>query len=60
MKARQHPAIVKRPCQLSMTLETPELTRMNTAERQAMILRLAQLFLQAGGMRIMEASDDER
>lgn len=60
MKARQHPAIVKRPCQLSMTLETPELTRMNTAERQAMILRLAQLILQAGGMRIMEASDDER
>lgn len=37
-----------------------ELTRMNTAERQAMILRLAQLILQAGGMRIMEASDDER
>jgi len=60
MKARQQPAIVKRPCQLSMTLETPELTRMNTAERQAMILRLAQLILQAGGMRIMEASDDER
>lgn len=60
MKARQHPAIVKRPCQLSMTLETPELTQMNTAERQAMILRLAQLILQAGGMRIMEASDDER
>jgi len=60
MKARQHPAIVKRPCQLSMTLETPELTQMNTAERQAMVLRLAQLILQAGGMRIMEASDDER
>ncbi|MEF0941648.1 hypothetical protein QDY28_15875 [Rhizobium sp. BR 362] len=59
MKARQHPAIVK-PCQLSMTLETPELTRMNTAERQAMILRLAQLILQAGGIRIMEAGDDER
>jgi hypothetical protein len=54
MKARQHPAIVK-PCQLSMTL-----TRMNAAERQAMILRLAQLILQAGGIRIMEASDDER
>jgi len=60
MKARQHPAIVKRPCQLSMTLETPELTQMNTAERQAMVLRLAQLILQAGGMRIMEAGDDER
>ncbi len=60
MKARQHPAIVKRPWQLSMTLETPELTQMNTAERQAMILRLAQLILQAGGMRIMEAGDDER
>jgi hypothetical protein len=43
-----------------MTLETPELTRMNTAERQAMILRLAQLILQAGGIRNMEASDDER
>jgi hypothetical protein len=25
-----------------------------------MILRLAQLILQAGGIRIMEASDDER
>jgi hypothetical protein len=43
-----------------MTLETPELTQMNTAERQAMVLRLAQLILQAGGMRIMEAGDDER
>jgi hypothetical protein len=60
MKARQHPAIVKRPCQLSMTLETPELTRMSAPERQAMISRLAQLILQAGGIRIMEASDDER
>lgn len=60
MKARQHPAIVKRPCQLSMTLETPELTRMNTAERQAMISRLAQLILQAGGIKILEGSDDER
>ncbi|MFA1621245.1 hypothetical protein ACDY96_00075 [Rhizobium mongolense] len=60
MKARQHTAFVKRPCQLSMTLETPELTRTNTAERQAMILRLAQLILEAGGIRIMEASDDER
>jgi len=60
MKARQHPAIVKRPCQLNMTLETPVLTQMNTAERQAMVLRLAQLILQAGGMRVMEASDDER
>ncbi|TCL63219.1 hypothetical protein EV286_11733 [Rhizobium sp. BK251] len=32
MKARQHPAIAKRPCQFSMTLETPEVTRMNVAE----------------------------
>jgi hypothetical protein len=43
-----------------MTLETPELTRMSTAERQAMILRLAQLILQAGGIRIKETSDDQR
>lgn len=60
MKARQHPAIVRRPCQLNMTLETPELARMSTAERQAMILRLAQLILQAGGIRIVEANDDQR
>lgn len=58
MKARQHPAIVKRPCQLSMTLETPELTRMNAAERQ--VMRLAQLILQAGGITVLEGSDDER
>lgn len=60
MKARQYPAIVKRPCQLSMTLETPELTRMNAAERQGMISRLAQLILQAGGIKILEGSDDKR
>lgn len=52
MKARRHRAIAKRPCQLSTTLETPELTRMNAVERQAMILRLAQLILQAGGTKI--------
>lgn len=60
MKARQHHAIVKQPCQLSMTLETPELTRMSAVERQAMILRLAQLILQAGGTTITEDSDDAR
>ncbi|WP_197504182.1 hypothetical protein [Mesorhizobium sp. WSM3873] len=49
-----------RPYQLCMTLETPGLTQMSAPQRQAMISRLAQLILQAGGIRIMDAGDDER
>ena len=60
MKPSRRPAIAKSPSQLSMALETPELTKMSAAERQTMILRLAQLILQAVGSEIREISDDAR
>ena len=45
--------------QLSLTFETPVLQGMNSSERANAITQLATLLLQAAGVRLAGADDDE-
>jgi hypothetical protein len=61
MKSALQPiSVVRPPIQLSMALEPLELASISAVERRAMILRLAQLILEAAGVEIEEIGDDQR
>jgi len=51
---------VRLPRQLTMTLEAVQMNGLSVPERNAVLLRLARLLMEAAGVEIEEGADDGR
>ena len=51
---------VRLPRQLTMALDAVQMNRLSGPERNAVLLRLARLLMEAAGVEIEEGADDER
>lgn len=61
MGSPAHPLVLtKPPRQIAMSLDSPVLSRMTTADRSTAIRQLARLLMEAAGVDPKEIGDDER
>ena len=51
---------VRSPRQLSMALETVQMSGLSSPDRQAVISRMARLLMEAAGLQVEEGADDGR
>ncbi len=51
---------VRLPLQLTMALDAVQMNRLSVPERNAVLLRLARLLMEAAGVEVEEGADDGR